>query len=285
MLETAREPKLVPAAVRYFLQLVFSYPVVVLAGYPLSRLLSVFGLSGEHPSQTYFAGYLALSCLLVGPFIGWAVGRKVPSFVPSGRWIWVLPAAALFPGMAGAVLSRQQVLWLPEYFFATSANEGLGVFLFTLPACSALAYSIGMAFVAPKPGWTKLSTMLNPATIIVAWVAVVGILAIQARRFEISRIESWSRVRTVIGRPGLWLSADPNLLCTAPMSNSGRLLPTATMVQSLERRTCVKDRLLDAGAPELAGSWNIERVKVLSGSNAGAEGWVWDYGLLETLKP
>ncbi|MGA2184890.1 MAG: hypothetical protein ABSH47_17870 [Bryobacteraceae bacterium] len=288
MLGTDRKRELLPTALRYFLQLVSSYPVVMLAGFPLSRLLSVFGLSGEHPSQTHFAGYLALSCLFVGPFIGWVVGHKVPSFVPSGRWIWVLPTVIFCPGVAGDLLSRQQIPWLPESVFATGSNEGLGVFLVTLPACSALGYSIGMALVTPKAKWTKLprlGPMPHPATIILAWVALVGILAILAHRFEMSRIESWSRVRTVIGRPGLWLSADPNLLCSAPASNRGRLLPTATLVEGLERRACVKDRLLDADAPESAGSWNIERVKVLNGSNAGVEGWVLDYGLLETLKP
>ena len=89
-------------------------------------------------------------CLFVGIAIGWIVGRTAPSSVPIGRWIWVLPAFVVFPGMASEEFSSQLVPWLPEYFFATGSNEGLAVFFGMLPAFSALGYSIGMALFGTK---------------------------------------------------------------------------------------------------------------------------------------
>ena len=118
----------------------------------------------------------------------------------------------------------------------------------------------------------------------VAWVAIFSLLAVSARGFESSRIERWSRVRTVIDRPGLSLSTDANQLCTTRRSSGGLLLPTGTMVEGLERRVCFNRRLLDEDVPRPADSWSVERVRVLTGSNGGAEGWVLAYGLLEELQ-
>jgi hypothetical protein len=275
------------AALRYFLQLLVFCPVVMLAGIPFSALLSILGLSGEHPSHTRFAGYEGLVCLFVGITVGWIMGRKVPSFVPIGRWIWVLPAIVVFPDMVREGLRSQPVPWLPEEFFATGGNEGLGVFFFMLPTFSAVGYSIGMALVGTKSQWaklTRLSPMPHAVTMTVAWVALFSLLILFAHNFERSRIERWSRVRTVIDRPGLSLSSDANQICTTRTSRGGLLLPTGTMVEGLERRVCFNRRLLDEDAPRPADSWSVERVRVLTGSNGGAEGWVLAYGLLEELQ-
>jgi hypothetical protein len=104
------------------------------------------------------------------------------------------------------------------------------------------------------------------------------------RRFESAKIERWSKVRYVIDRPGLWLSKDAKPLCTNP-TQGVLLLSNGTMVESLERRACGGDQLLDPGAAPSAGSWTLERVKVLNGSDVGVEGWVSAYGLLETIRP
>jgi hypothetical protein len=183
--------------------------------------------------------------------------------------------------------SSRLIPWLPNYFFASGDNEGLGVFLLTLPTFSALGYSIGIALVGTRSRWEKL-TGLSPissvATITVAWVVLFSALALLAHGFERSRIDKWSRVRTVVDRPGLWLSTDANQLCSARTSTAGPLLPTGTKVEGMERRVCFNSRLLDEDALAPAGSWSMERVKVLNGSNGKVEGWVPSYGLLETLK-
>lgn len=259
----------------------------MLASVPFSALLSILGLSGEHPSHTHFAGYEGIVCLFVGIAVGWIIGRKVPAFVPIGRWIWVLPAIVVFPDMVREGLSSQPVPWLPEEFFATGGNEGLGVFLLMLPTFSAAGYSIGMALVGTKQKWarlTHLSPMPHAVTVIMAWLVVFTILALSAHSFERSRIEKWSRVRTVIDRPGLSLSTDANQLCSTRTSSGGLLLPTGTMVEGLERRVCFNRRVLDEDVQRPAGSWSVERVKVLTGSNGGVEGWVLAYGLLEELQ-
>jgi hypothetical protein len=272
---------------RYFLQAVFCYPAILLAGAPFSALLSLLGFGGEHPSHTHFAGYEGIVCLFVGITSGWTIGRQVPSLVPSGRWIWVLPAIVVFPDMVREGFRSQPVPWLPGDFFATPDNEGLGVFLFRLPTLSAVGYSIGMALVGTKPTWarlTHLSPLLHAVTVITAWFVVFALLALFAHGFERSRIEKWSRVRTVIDRPGLSLSADANQLCSTPTSSGGLLLPSGTMVEGLERRFCFNRRVLDEDVPRPTGSWSVERVKVLTGANGGAEGWVLTYGLLEKLR-
>lgn len=259
----------------------------MLASVPFSALLPILGLSGEHPNYTHFAGYEGIVCLFVGIACGWITGRKVPAFVPIGRWIWVLPAMVVFPDMVREGLSSQPVPWLPEDFFATPGNEGLGVFFFMRPAFSALGYSIGMALAGTNPKWaklTRLSPMPHAATITVAWVTAFSLLALSARGFESSRIERWSRVRTVIDRPSLSLSTDPNQLCTTPTSSGGLLLPNGTMVEGLERRACLNRHLLDEDVSRPEGSWSVERVRVLTGSDAGTEGWVAAYGLLEGLQ-
>jgi hypothetical protein len=280
--ETNDSPDFLKAAWRYFLQLLFC-PVIILASAPFQPLLSIAGFSGEHSSQIYFAGYEGIVCIFVGVAVGWITGRNVRAFVPIGRWIWVLPIVVVFPGIAGKVLNPQPIPWLPEEFFATGDNEGVGVFLM-LSACSAVGYSIGMAFAGTKLKWEKLIPPPLALTITVACVALFCLLTVFAHSFERSRIEMWSRVRTVIDRPGLSLSTDANQLCSTRTSAGGRLLQTGTMVEGLERRICFNRRVLDEDVQPPEGSWSVERVRVLTGSNGGAEGWVMTYGLMEKLQ-
>lgn len=58
------------------LQILFSYPLVMIAGAPFFALLPVLGLSGKHPTNIHFAGYDALVCFSVGVIAGWA--NRVP---------------------------------------------------------------------------------------------------------------------------------------------------------------------------------------------------------------
>lgn len=274
MFETVDSSGALTPALRYFLHLAVVWPSIMLASVPFSALLSSLGLNGGQRGYRHFAGYQGIVCLFIGIAAGWIIGRSAPAFVPIGRWIWVLPAVVVVPDMVREVLNSRPVPWLPGEFFST--GENLGVILFMLPTVSALGYSFGMALVGTKPALAKLtsrSPMPHVATITAAWVALFCVLVSLAHSFEHSRIERWSRVRTVIDRPGLSLSGSANDLCATGTSTRGILLPSGTMVEALESRNCF--------TPEPSGSWTIERVKVLTGSNGGAEGWVLAYGLLE----
>lgn len=259
----------------------------MLAGSPFTFLLSICGLSGTHPSHIYFAGYRILVCLFVGPMISWYLGHKMPWLVATGRWIWMLPVVVMFPEMIREELGDQRVPYLPEYFFATAGEGSFGVDLFSLPTFCALGYSIGMAVVGMGTKWWPKSDSLHPGRHIVAfalaWIVLFSALASLAHQFEYSKIERWSRVRSLID--DLWLSPDASLVCTGPASRNGIQLTGAIMVEGLERRACGKDKLLDADGPRPAGAWMVERIKVLTGAKAGVEGWVLAYGLRGTMEP
>jgi hypothetical protein len=163
MFETKLEaPSKLPEILRYFGQLLCSYPAVMIAGAPFLLLLSLIGLGGDHG----FAGYKILVSLLVGPFVGRVVGRSSPELVRTGKWIWALPAIFVIPGIVSDLLRAGP--WLPETFFATSSNEGLAVYLISLPAFSAIGYSIGMALVG-----RKLSGV-NRLCLVLAFVALAA---------------------------------------------------------------------------------------------------------------
>jgi len=286
--ETVEKPGPLGWILRYFLQLFLAPPVVFLTCIPFFALLPVIGLSGEHPWQTHYVGYAAVVCLFVGPLIGLGVGSKIPSLVAAGRWIGALPLAFLLSEIVDQGLSSHTIPWLPEGFFATGGNEGLGAYLGTLPASSALGYSLGMVLVGTKARWktlNRLSSVPRVLTIMLMAFALFGMLAWIAHGFERSRIESWSKLQRAIDRPGLWLSTDASLVCSGPTSESGIFLRSGSLVDGLERRACGKDKLLDSDAPRPAGSWVVEKVKILDGPNAGVEGWVLAYGLQGTMEP
>lgn len=258
-------PSRLPSILRYFSQLIVSYPLAMLAGLPLSAALSVLGL-GEHGQDIYFAGYRAMVCLVAGSFIGWIIGRRVPHLVPTGRWIWALPGFVVFLAIVGDFLVSMSIPWLPETFFATSSNEGLGVYLLTLPAFSALGYSVGMALVGKRlSGVAVLASAL-----------LFSILVVFAHEFERSRIEAWSRTKFVMDTQGLRFSRDPYILCS---SGEAQLLRSGTAVEAMEYRDCGPGRLLEKDEQRRPGMWSVVRVKILDGPSRGAQGWVLAYGI------
>src|SRR5689334_7703606 len=137
---------------RYFVQLVFSYPATYIASLPVVAVLAKNGLSGDHGPHVHFAGPEILGCLLLGPSVGWVVGRFKPSFVRTGCWIWILPVAVVVPD-ALRQFHHSSLAYLPEYLFATGDNEGLGVYLLTLPTCAAVGYSLGMVLLSLNDLW------------------------------------------------------------------------------------------------------------------------------------
>jgi hypothetical protein len=270
---------LLPSALRYAFQLLLCYPVTLLASLPLSLVLSKVGLSGEHQSQIYFGGYDALLYLFIAPIVGWGAGRLAPSLVSTGRWIWAAPVIVVLWDIVGEEFRPQSVPWPPEYLFAI--GEGLGVYLFTLPACSAAGYSIGMAFVGISRRWGRL-TQSHIVALGLAGVLLFSLLAALMHNLERAKLDSWNRLRTVIDHSGLPFSHDAGLLCANPTNPPGSiLLADWTTAESLERRACKGGRLLDLDKEATPDAFILERVRVLTGPHAGLEGWVCAYGLRE----
>jgi hypothetical protein len=272
--ETIETPSVPAIAGRYFAQLFLCYPATLLIAKPISAILSYFGLNGDYPSKVHFAGYDALICLLVSAVIGSMIGRDSPSLALTGRWIWVVPCVFVVPDILRTEFHRGSVLWLPEYLFQTRSNLGFEVLFFTLPACSAIGYSFGVAILSKRP----FSEWRTPKFAAIC-VGTFSLLVLLMNFIEEAKMARWSRVRSVIGAPGLELARSPYPLCQVPPSGD-LLLPAGTMVESLlERRACAGDQLLRADDPGPAQSFVLDKVKVLTGPNAGSEGWVFEYGL------
>jgi hypothetical protein len=282
-------PDFLKLALRYLMQLLVVCPVVVVAtGSVSDLLLSRLGLSGEHPSHVFFGGYSAVVSVFVGIALGWIAGHRRPSLVGVGRWIWVLPATVVFPEIIGAVFRTEPApwAWIPEVFFATGDNEGLGVFFFLLPTSAACGYSIGMALIGTGSKRAKVTRLIPSAQVAVVsliWLSLFCVLLLVARRFENSRIEKWGRVGTVVDRSGLSISTDVNQLCAT--RTSSHLLRSGTEVEKLETRGCLNQRLLDLEAADSTEAWHVVRVRVLFGVERGLEGWVPAYGLIGAHGP
>ena len=136
--------------------------------------------------------------------MGWAVTRWKPAFMSTGRWVWFLPSVVVVPDLLYELLRRQQVLWLPESLFATGSNEGLAVYLLTLPTCSAIGYSIGAYF----KGRTTLHGGGSTAKAIAVFISVLALLTLLAHNVESGRIAKWKSLRFVIDPEGLNFSAE-----------------------------------------------------------------------------
>jgi hypothetical protein len=240
----------------------------MLAISPTSALHRAFGLAGEHPPYIYFAGYDTLLCLFVSPILGWTAGRVAPSLLLTGRWTWVLPAILLIP-MIILGPRTAPVPSLPDGFFITGSNEGLGVVLFTLPMCSAIGYLIGMLLLGMR-------RVLRIGIVVAIGAALFIPCALILHRYERATIESWSKVRSVIDPLGLPFSPDPNFLCAHP---TGQLSLLHATVEDLETRVCSKGQLTETGSPQSHRAFTIKKVRILNGPNAGREGWVPSYGL------
>jgi hypothetical protein len=274
-------------AFRYFAQLVFSYPATLLVSRPLTALFSRYGLSGEHGRGVHFGGYEALACLLLGPIIGWAVGRFKPSLIPAGCWIWIIPVAMVVPDALWE-LRHASLAYLPSNFFVTGSNEGLGVYLFTLPACAAAGYSLGMVLLSLNRRWpaaTRLHLVSRGAILLLVAGASLGFLGVRLHDFERVTFERRAKIRFTIS-DALQVSPDPKLFCEeyAP-TRYLPLLPHGTVVEKLDRRACRGEEVVDADTPLPRGKDHysligVEKIRVLEGPDAGLVGWVLVSGLL-----
>lgn len=270
----------------YLSQSFLFYPEAMLVAKPIAALMGLIGLSGNYPSHIHFAGYDALICAFIsGPLVAYITARLFPVTILSGRWIWLLPVAgALILSLTARSGPPQNVPYLPALLFETAGEGALGPFLFTYPICSAIGYSLGMILAGLRRDWlspTAAKFHLPTIAVPVSFAAVLCVAVVLLHGFEREKITKWSQVRRVIS--ALQLSRNAEALCSG---SPGELpLTWGTMVQSLETRNCGGDHLLEAGAPPQPRSWTLEKVRVLDGPNAGTEGWVLAYGLLETVQP
>jgi len=248
----------------YFLQFLISYPLTYLIAVAVQRIFSSAGLIGKDGDGILFAGYLGVMCIGVGAGVGWSVSHWTPSFTSTGHWIWVLPTVIAIPEVFYELFRQQQIPWLPESLFVAGGNEGLGVYLFTLPTCSAVGYSIGTFL-----NRTTAHGVVATAKAIAAFVSALALLILLAHSVESDRIARWKTVRSVIDPGGLGLSAEAIDTCGSRASGSrrGAVLFPGTYVEMIEQRACDDGQIAD-------------RVRVLNGSRAGQDGWVLDYGLL-----
>jgi hypothetical protein len=79
----------------------------------------------------------AAAILLAGCLLGWTVGVAKPAWAETGRWIWTLPT--FFASAIAAGPDRAGLL----YFLP--GDEGLSIFMGTLPACYGIGYSVAIA--------------------------------------------------------------------------------------------------------------------------------------------
>ncbi|PWU12078.1 MAG: hypothetical protein C5B51_01375 [Terriglobia bacterium] len=288
MFETLEMP-LLAKVWSFFLQLLIAIPGVMIASQPIVTALSLFGLSTKRQPWE-FAGFEAIVSLVTGVLAGRLTGARAPHMVSTGRWIWLPLATLIVPDILREQIHPKPVPWLSEYLFA-SQGEGLGVYLLTLPACSAIGYSLGISLTSIRRRLSRiagLTTLEGELLFGSVCFAAGAALFVVLHGFEQRSIERWKRVRSVIDEPGLQIVADPNLLCgKQPEARAPFLLvPSGTYVESIERRGCSGDRLIgvEAVTPSpvgLPGAYLLDRVRVLDGPNTGLEGWVLEYGLLE----
>ena len=273
----------------YFVQLVLSYPATYIASLPVIAFLAKNGFSGDHGPRVHFAGYEILGCLLLGPSVGWGVSRFKPSLVRTGCWIWVLPVAVVVQD-ALQEIRHSSLAYLPGYLFATGDNEGLGVYLLTLPACAAVGYSLGMVLLSLNDMWppaTRLRSVFRLAVLFLTAGVSLGFLGVKLHDFERQTFERRAKITLTIG-DAMQVSPDPQLLCMEyRQSRRLPLLPSGTVVEKLDRRACLGNKVVDADTPPARGRdryslIGAEKIRVVEGIDTGLVGWVLASGLSNT---
>ncbi len=125
---------------KVILQGVLVYPLVFLLMKPALEI-------GRDPSRwsRLQPAFTDMGLVLVGgAVLGAAVGRAWPALTRTGRWLWLPPAVFLLGGVTTQRLNPPPIAQPSEYFYATPANEGLAVFLITLPTFCLFGYALGL---------------------------------------------------------------------------------------------------------------------------------------------
>ena len=132
---------IVPAMGKALLQIALVYPVVFLFLAPVLEIAR-----DTNPSGTPQPAFADMGLMVAGgAALGIVTGRFWPALARTGRWLWLPPAIWLCGGLVTQMLNPPPASAGPsEYFFRSSANEGLAVFLGTLPTCCLTGYSLGL---------------------------------------------------------------------------------------------------------------------------------------------
>lgn len=241
-------------------------------------MLSSFGFSGDLGHGVSFLGFDALVFLYVGFFVGWIAAKLVPSLIPAGLWIWILPVAILSIGLFHAVVYHNFTGYF-EDFYVTGANEGLGVIFVTIPALASAGYSAGMVMVLYDRRNRPLRMGRRLLTFALVWTSSLA-LGVALIPGVASKVVARDRNLQMVARPeGAVLWATPGPLCSGSRNQMERpyiTLQNGTWLHSLQRAKCGpqygdQSRLPAASSqPELA----IEHVRILQGSHEGEEGWI-----------
>ncbi len=274
MFDTLEFPGLSSWWWRYLFQFFVCYPAAWVAGSVVSALLSSLGFGNYGVIR--FAGYDCVLVLYIGAIAGWGVARVTPGLRSSGQWIWVLPVAAFAADLIGDV--GRPIPWPPESLFTTPGEGVIGPYVVGFPAFLAAGYSLGFVLFGTASRTTALST--RRGAIVVG--SLTGLLCFGLRQFEEVRTDRWSRIRTPM--TNVFLTHDAASLCANPESSGGPLTRWGYFEMLGERRACEGNQLLSNGDPGPPGSLVVDRVRVLTGPNAGAEGWVLEYALREPFQ-
>ena len=124
---------------------------------PLQAL--IFGMVALAPfapsaDGTGLTGVLSLLYALpsvVGFVLAYLVNMKWRQWHLAGRWVWILPSLAWLEELLFVQADMPFVDRLARDFAPTGSNEGVNLFLGTIPTLACLFYSIGMFMLNRKP--------------------------------------------------------------------------------------------------------------------------------------
>ena len=252
---------------RYSAQLLVPYPLTLIAGIPLFLLLPKVGIDGDLGHGVTFAGFDALICLYVALLVGWVSGKRMPSLIRTGLWVWLLPTALALYDIVPALLQSHVAPRLSEDVYATGNNEGLGVFLFTLPICSTIGYSIGMFLARGESACPRPHVAGMRIRALLCWVVTFVVACALMMGTEQRMVNRDRRLRVAVRLDGTSLAVDTSSLCETGGTGSvvrPVVLQSGTMLEFVQHAEC------PSGGP----ASGIDRVRVLDGPNEALEGWV-----------
>jgi hypothetical protein len=137
-----------PLLLKFTMQFVFVYPLLAVATMPLQVYIVRTIRTNSPPG--YEAHFIDCPLLLgVGFVFGMSAAKVWPTLARSGRWIWTVPVFFLLAELLVEAFRPPPYNRFPSEAFYSGANEGLTVFLITLPAFAYSGYSLAM-FLASR---------------------------------------------------------------------------------------------------------------------------------------
>jgi hypothetical protein len=121
--------------IAFIVQQILIFPITFLLTGPIMRIYGS-SLTNSHGPDGRSNIPDAVVCAIVAGTLGFGLASFRKTLAHSGCWIWVLPTTLFIWAILGDGPN--------PFFYATAANEGLGVMFFTLPTFSCIGYSLGM---------------------------------------------------------------------------------------------------------------------------------------------